>query len=103
MELWTQMMREGPGGIIWSAMTDLFEFPENYIKKMSNHAKHVDQLSISCPASWRFVWLRGEKSGEFHLCGNCGILWANKIWWWPYHYQAIEPVSNGPALQNVRE
>ena len=41
----------GDGGIIWSAMTDLFEFPENYIKKMGNHAEHVDQLFISMAAT----------------------------------------------------
>ena len=51
MELWTQMMTEGPGGITASAMTNVLESPDNYIKKMSNHAEHVDQLFIQMAAT----------------------------------------------------
>ena len=50
MELWSQKMMEGPGGIISSTMTDILRSPENYIKKMRNHVEHVDQLFISMAA-----------------------------------------------------
>ena len=121
MELWTHMMTEGPGGIIWSAMTDLFESPENYIKKMSNHAKHVDQLFISMAASLLGqdiivlhvhhdtcsngmyvlhpggLFGSGERSQEIPIF----VAYYEQIRFGSGHYQAIEPVSNGPVLKDL--
>ena len=121
MELWTHMMTERPGGIIWSAMTDLFESPENYIKKMSNHAEHVDQLFISMAASLLGqdiivlhvhhdtcsngmyvlhpggLFGSGERSQEIPIF----VAYYEQIRFGSGHYQAMEPVSNGPVLKDL--
>ena len=112
--------------IIWSVMTDLFEFPENNIKKMSKYAEHVDQLFISMAAtifgqdiiilhvhqdtsSIRMYVLHpgglfssGERSQENPIFVAI-VAYYEQIRFGSghYHYQAIEPVSNGPVLKDL--
>ena len=121
MELWSQMVTEGPGGIISSAMTDVLGSPENYVKKMRNHVEHVDQLFISMAAcvlgqdiiilhlhndtcsNGMYVLHPGGSfnSGDRSQENPIFVAYYEETRFFSGHYQAVEPVSNGPVLKDL--
>ena len=121
MELWSQMVTEGPGGIISSAMTAVLGSPENYVKKMRNHVEHVDQLFISMAAcvlgqdiiilhlhndtcsNGMYVLHPGGSfnSGERSQENPIFVAYYEETRFFSGHYQAVEPVSNGPVLKDL--
>ena len=121
MELWSQMVTEGPGGIISSAMTAVLGSPENYVKKMRNHVEHVDQLFISMAAcvlgqdiiilhlhndtcsNGMYVLHPGGSfnSGDRSQENPIFVAYYEETRFVSGHYQAVEPVSNGPVLKDL--
>ena len=121
MELWSQMVTEGPGGIISSAMTAVLGSPENYVKKMRNHVEHVDQLFISMAAcvlgqdiiilhlhndtcsNGMYVLHPGGSfnSGDRSQENPIFVAYYEETRFFSGHYQAVEPVSNGPVLKDL--